>query len=144
MQEFTLPRTGKSNLTFTGELIAQAKSPAHRRYEHNPKGRAHWFEAAVYRTKGGKYILSVAYRWAGKMSREENMDFVWPLGNTQDVYATLAEFDPTECVSGYPIGEFWTQKQESLLESIRQDFDILAELIETKVEQQTQEPERVE
>lgn len=142
--EFTLPRTGQSSLAFTGELIAEAKSPAYRRHQNNPSSRAHWFEASVYRTKSGKFVLSVAYRWAGNLSREENMDFAWAFTDTQAVYDKMSIFEAADCVRGYPVGDYWENKQQSLLESIQEDFDTLSELITTKVEQVTQKPERVE
>jgi len=143
MQDYSLVRTGKSNLEFHGELIAEAKSPAYRRHEKNPTARAHWYEAYVYLTRGGKYILHVLYRFAGPLNREILQDYVFVHDDIDGVIQSMKEFSPTDCVTGYPDGEHWEKKQQILMNDLDGDFDLLEELIHSKL-QRLKEPERID
>lgn len=133
MQEYSLKRTGLSNLEFTGEQIAESKSPAHRRHLNKPESNNHWFEAAIYRTKGGKIVTELAYRWAGKLNRETEQDIVSVFDTVESAMESLGEFDPETCVTGFPPGDHWAKKQADLLASINEDFDILVEQIEDQL-----------
>lgn len=141
MKEYTLPRTGQSDIIFTGELLAEAKSPAYRRSVDQPTTKNHWFECDVYRTKGGKLIVHLKYRWSGKLYRESHYDDVTVV--ERNPAAVLLGVDPSDYVTGYPEGEYWAEKQQNLLTSIREDYDLLVEAITNQLMKHA-EPERVE
>jgi len=145
MQEYTLARTGERPLEFTGTLLVEEKSPAYRRHENrkSEKTRCHWFEVAIYRTKGGKFVLRTAYRFSGPANREEPQDFVQVYTSETEMLDDLNAFDPTRCVGGFPEGEHWEEKQRTLMESIEHDYTLLVEKVETKFKEKSG-PERIE
>jgi len=144
MQEYKLDRTEQNQLAFTGELLAKAESPAYKRHLSNPTTKNHWFEADIYRTKGGKYIAAVRYRCAGKyLARESPQDYAAVCDSEQAAFEWLEQFDAKSCVKGFPDDKFWEEKQKSLMASIEDDFDTLIESINTKLKSRG-EPEVVE
>jgi hypothetical protein len=54
MQEFTIKRTGKPPLRFTGELIGSGLNNGHENYEIVAP-------VSIYRTKGGKFVSVITY-----------------------------------------------------------------------------------
>lgn len=56
---YTLRRTGQAPLRFQGELLAEADGEYESGRDFN-----RWHELTVYRTRGGKYVLRIAYRSA--------------------------------------------------------------------------------
>jgi hypothetical protein len=54
MQEFTIKRTGKPPLRFTGEWIGSGLNNGHENYEIVAP-------VSIYRTKGGKFVSVITY-----------------------------------------------------------------------------------
>jgi hypothetical protein len=127
MQTYTLTRTGLPNATFRGELQAAARSPAHQLTAETPTARNRWYEAAVYRTQGGFYVMHLRYRFSGKLHREREFDAMVTVDRVEDLFASFD--DPLEFVAGYPVGDRWREQQEILEISVREDFDMLKEQI---------------
>lgn len=144
LADYSLPRTGLADIQFSGFKLAFARSPAYRRFEQNPDMKAHWFECAVYKTKGGTFVLAIAYRWSGKkIFRESAQDIVSTHKTESELVVALREFTATECVNGYPEGEHWAKKQEALMNSIEEDFAMLIEIVESQLGKY-REPERID
>ena len=144
LADYSLPRTGLANVQFSGYKLAFARSPAYRRFEQNPDMKAHWFECAVYKTKGGTFVLAIAYRWSGKkIFRESNQDIVSTHKTEDELVEALRAVTATEYVNGYPEGEHWVKKQEALMNSIEEDFAMLVEIVESQLGKYRQ-PEVIE
>lgn len=144
MQPVSLPRTAQPSLEFTGDIICDVKSPSYQRHIRSPKAYCHWFEVTIYKTKIGRYVVAVRYRWSGKLSREVAQDFAWACAGEDDVLSSMEKFDPTTCVTGYPEGNAnWDRKQEMLLNNIETDWDLLVLDVKTKIAS-LQTPEHVE
>jgi len=64
MKQYSIERDGKRNLTFQGDLLGTGGG-----YRNDCGGR--WTEIEIYRTKGGKFILSIVGRtqWQGESQR---------------------------------------------------------------------------
>lgn len=142
-QEFNLPRTGDRTLAFTGKLIFHVKSPSHKRTADNPNTKNHWFESWLYQTKGGSFVLHIGYRWSGKIYRETIQDFVYTMKSQEEIKSKLTDFEPTDCVTGYPEGDHWAEKQSRLMNEIDNDYNAMVELIEDRIAKMN-EPERIE
>ncbi len=125
MPQFTLNRTGKPPLSFEGELIAEGKSPSHRRHLANSEAKAHWFEITVYRTTGGLLVGHIAYRWAGELFREIDQDVTHVESDIPKLMAEMGKFDATACVGGFPHGSEFKSKQEKLMRAVAEDYKLL-------------------
>jgi hypothetical protein len=125
MQKYILARTGDKDLAFEGEQIANQISPAHRRLTDSPKSRTVWFEGWVYLTRGGKFILRLSYRWCGKSTREVSQDYAFVADTEGRVIQLLDEFDPLDCVAGFPEGDHWAKQQALLDQAVKDDFAAL-------------------
>jgi hypothetical protein len=117
MTTFTIPRTGQAPLRFTGELIAETSTRLIAGRERN-----RWFVLKLYRTGGGKFPLSVAFRtrWEG----EHDTDRVVLCGSTADVRIDLSLFQPLGMsIIGYPAGEHYAERQARLEQTLRLDWE---------------------
>jgi hypothetical protein len=120
MSDFTIARTGRPPLAFTGEVVAEADGRWTNGRENN-----RWHELRLYRTGGGRWVAEVAYRtrWQGELDHD-----------VAEVAATPAELagwlrtevDPLEAVRGYPAGDAYAEKQRRLENDLRLRFDRLA------------------
>ena len=145
VQEYTLPRSGRPNAVFEGELLISATSPKHRRHLQKTDARCHWFEMDVYKTTSGKYVVALRYRFSGKLYRETPHDCVFACTDAEEAIKTIRNVDPTQCVNGYPEGnEIWDEKQVQLMASIRDDYASLAESVWTKLESLSAVSERID
>jgi hypothetical protein len=115
MPEIILSRTGDVPLKFEGDCIAEVSTRLARGQERN-----RWFEVALYRTRGAKYVLAIGYRtqWQG----EHDVDSVIPCVNPEEVRQELQLFDPLRDVTGYPLGEAYAEKQARLERTLRLDW----------------------
>ena len=115
-----LTRTGLAPVAFEGEVIAQASSRYVRGQDHN-----RWHEVAVYRTAGGNYVVSVAYRtqWQGED------DYHWALeaGAPASVEMRLREIgaEINQPIQGYPPGAQYQERQARMLHDVQQRFESL-------------------
>jgi hypothetical protein len=68
MQIYTVKRDGDRDLKFTGDIIADVSSHSYQGPNQN-----RWTEITVYRTKGGKYVVSSIGRtcWQGEHDRHD-------------------------------------------------------------------------
>ncbi len=82
MKQYTVERDGQKNLTFTGEIIADASG---RHYAGREQNR--WTELTLYKTQGGKFVLQREYftQWQG----EEGSDHAEVCDTPQVVYDAL-------------------------------------------------------
>lgn len=147
MPEYTLERTGQNPVVFEGTKICEAKSPAFLRHETktNASKRCLWFEAAIYKTeKSGSYVLNIIYRFSGKAFRESNFDHVSVHKTPDDVVKALEEFEAQKCVTGFPPGPHWEDKQVLLMEAVQEDYDFLCEQLEGAFSTSLKGPERIE
>jgi hypothetical protein len=119
MDEITLPRTGKAPLVFTGELVPGADVRGH---SVNGRDANRWFDLAVYRTKSGRYVLSIDYKtcWQGELGHE----FAEVLDDPAALKDELREYELgiPEIVQGYPPGDAYADKQARLLADVRRRF----------------------
>ena len=114
----TLQRTGNSPLTFTGELLASANGERQAGKEQN-----RWHEVAVYRTGGGRYVVSVHYRtrWQGELDHGQ----AEVAETAAEAAAVLRDYDPCGRVQGYPAGDHYAEKQSRLMADLRARYDTL-------------------
>jgi len=141
MTQHTIPRSSQSSLTFEGEQIAAQKSPAHRRAEK--KATCTWFECEVFRTKGGKFVVHVGYRWQGKLTREINSDHARVFDELIEAMEYLDDFDPLECITGFPSGERYEKQQQELESDVSTDWNLLVDMVENEIAEKSK-PEVVE
>ena len=110
MTEYTLQRTGRPALRFTGEQIAASRSPP----ECGPRGTRRWHEVRVYRTRQRSLVLEVEYgtTWddEGPRSHAETV-----ADGERGLVAALQRYDPTEPIVGYPPGAQFAERQQRLL-----------------------------
>lgn len=147
MQTYRLTRTEQRDLEFTAELLVHKRSPAYMRVQDRPdkpNKKAHWFELAIYRTKGGKIVLQILYRFQGKFLREVPFDLVKLYDSIEDALSDADDFDATSCVQGFPPSEHWAEKQATLMQSLQDDYDLLVESVTTEIMKSTQAPEVIE
>lgn len=118
LQSYRLDRTGKPPLAFEGEFIAGAYGEEMLdEKRRNPR----WHDLELYRTRSGRYVLSV--RYASTWKEEVGFDEVVVVDSPEDVKGELARWDPLAPVAGYPPGEQFAAKQERLLADVRARFD---------------------
>lgn len=119
MKQYTIKRDGQRNLTFQGELIAEA----HGRWQ-NGREQNRWTDLTLYKTAGGKYVLQNEYntQWQG----EANSDDAWVLATAQEVYDKLTE-DAIEHDSEQPLGRL---DKELLEDAAKADPAFAALLVE--------------
>lgn len=121
MEEFQLPRTGDSPVSFRGTLLASATGQA--------AGAIRWYELAVYRTDSGAFVLSIAYRSTFKAHRagpEPEHKLVYVCDTPQAVVAQLKAYRTEIADRIQPIPEGVSgreKKMRQLLTSITADFD---------------------
>ena len=68
MEKFTVVRTGKRDLSFTGQLLAEVSS----RWVAG-QGQSRWTELKLYKTDKGQYVLNTEHisQWQGEDYRSE-------------------------------------------------------------------------
>lgn len=126
IQLYSLNRTGKAPLVFRGELVAKVSGERVGSVTHN-----RWHELAIYRTVAGSSIVQINYRttWQNEMSLDsaewlslepDQKDNPWP-----NIGRLLSHYQPTADVAGYPPTEHYREKQQRLLQEIRQRYDVL-------------------
>lgn len=117
MNEYRVKRTGDSDLVFRGEVVASA---------HNDRDDVlRWNHVTIYRTEGGRYVVSIAYRsdWATKNNgKEPDDDFADVCGTAREVRNALAVYDPAARLVGYPHGEQFAARQERLRNDLRANW----------------------
>ncbi len=110
-ETFTVKRTGKPPLRFTGELAAEADS-----HEHDGPLQNRWHELRLYRTAGRQLVWAVAYRtrWQGEHDHHSA-----DVTSEQGVVSELTvEFNPLAGYAGYPAGAHYEEKDRRQREAI--------------------------
>ena len=123
METYTIRRTGKRPLEFVGETLFESSSK-------NNSDDVRWYEAALYRSKGGRYVLSGALitTWKNEASAWE----AWVEDSESKAAERIEEYDPMMFVPGFPPKEAFAHKQALLKEKLRQQWLMLvAEFFET-------------
>ena len=119
MEEIRLPRSGLAPLVFTGGLIEGADVRGQRQ---GGRDQNRWFELAVYRTKGGKYVLSIDYKtcWQGELDHE----YAEVLDDPASLTAALRDYEVgiPDLVQGFPPGAAYADKQARLLQDLTRRF----------------------
>lgn len=115
MTSYTLARTGDAPLTFEGEHLAGISIE-----RISGRNRNRWHEIDLYRTRAGRYVLTIAYRtlWQGEHDTRRAIPCDTPGGVREELRA----FDPLADVGGYPPGDAYRDKQERLERTIRLDW----------------------
>lgn len=72
-QTFTVRRDGGPDLRFEGELIAEAQTSPDSAHPDYSGGAGRWHRVSLYRTAGGKHVVSRAYytQWTGESNSYE-------------------------------------------------------------------------
>lgn len=111
MRTHTLHRTGDAPLRFEGECVAAQDC----REFQGREQEARWFEAALYRTAGGQYVLQVVYRttWDGEA---EHRDAQVVGTDLEDIRGPLDDMNPVQHVQGFPPHPKYAEKQRHLLD----------------------------
>jgi hypothetical protein len=117
MERFKLERTGDLPLSFEGERVAQSKGKW-----HSGKDQNRWHDLAIYRTKGGRYLLQITYQtqWQGESDHSQIIDC------GDDVTSAVVELkahDPASHVEGYPPGEQYSDRQRMLVEGLTRRYN---------------------
>ena len=123
---FRLIRTDSDPVEFNGRLLCSLKSPRARRLE-SKDSYVRWFEADIHETRFGTIIAAVRYRFRGPMTEEREYDGVFTADSPIAIVSQIATFDPTECVYGFPDGDYWNDRQKRLDLDIRRDWAALVE-----------------
>lgn len=115
MDTITLPRTGDAPLKFAGQLVAESGDNRFAGREQN-----RWHELALYRDNG-RFVLRVAFRtnWQG----EPSYDWAWVCATPAEVRERLREHDPVPERVGFPPGEQYAARQQSLEQGLRAQYD---------------------
>lgn len=99
-----LTRTGRASLRFGGELLAESEGQHHR-----GRDQTRWHDIAIYQAEDGTIALAIAYetRYQGEGGYATASVHETPAS----VAATLAGYDPTARVAGFPPGGHYAEKQ---------------------------------
>ncbi len=125
MTTFTLPRTGDRPLQFDGEQIAEADS-------RQPQGPCNnrWYELALYRTDGGKYVIAIGYRtqWQGELPRDEVHIEATAAGAVEVLRSTIPELP----MHSMPLGDRYDEKRAHIEANVRACYEhAISELLES-------------
>ena len=125
LTEFKLPRTGNVPVRFTGELIAEATSRKDGKpnADGTPRPSKQWYEASIYRTQGGGFVVAATYRtdWA----HETEYRWADPVESTAAAVKWLQGLDVICVVAGYPDVPRFKPQQDRLLDSLQDQWDWL-------------------
>jgi hypothetical protein len=113
---YTLPRSGRAPLRFQGELLAESEG-----YRYTGREQTRWHNIAIYRTAGGKYVVSIQYRT--RYQGETDHDAAEVIAQPSGVEATLREYDPIAIVRGFPANDHYADRQARLQTDIRQRYE---------------------
>jgi hypothetical protein len=114
MQFYILERTGMPPIRVYGEELARAADEG----TGGINKRQH--ALSLIRSEGGRLLLQVVYRsdWRNDLSHDDVLE--------ADTVAGLADlledYDPAECVKGFPPNPDYAEKQAVLLAEVRQRF----------------------
>lgn len=111
-------RSGTMPLRFNGALLAESKG--RRKGTGTNRTRQRWYDLAVYRTEGGKFVAHVAFRSDfGEPGRDEGAI----LDDAPAVVKMFADCDPLASVQGYPPEQRYAAKQERMLSELAARFE---------------------
>jgi hypothetical protein len=116
MTEFTLIRTGKTPLAFSGKLMGEADSS-----ERQGPLQNRWHEVRVYQTAGGRWVGEVVFRtrWQGEHDR-----YTAEVANTPaELIQLLTAYDPTSEWEGYPDRPEYAERQARTQAAIRAGYE---------------------
>jgi hypothetical protein len=127
MEEMTLERTGQRPLAFEGEEITSASSRIVAGKECH-----RWHQVNVYKTKGGKVVVAVAYRtcWKGELEYQDAVVL-----DGVDEAATFMEnyIPPNTGTVGYPPVPQFAERQARLLADLDRAWKELVGEVTTKI-----------
>lgn len=122
MPNYTFPRTGRTALSCSGEIVARATSQAPGEQRRNQSYLSQrWHELTLVRTERG-YVLAIAYRHAPDWSREVEHDHAEFCEDESAVPPALEAYDPIEHVHGYPPGAQFAERQQRLLSDLQRGY----------------------
>lgn len=106
-----LNQSGKPQLTFDGDLLAETESGNH--------DATRWFQLRLFRSKDN-LILGIACltRWQG----EKNRYSVLHAPELAGLLSKLEEFDPLQQVGYWPPGEHYAEKERNTRLALQSDF----------------------
>jgi hypothetical protein len=112
-------RTGQPPLKFEGMQLATASS----KKDGSRHEAKQWYEASVYRTKGGGFVATAVYRTVWAHERE----YRWATAHASAAEAItwLQGLDVLSVVAGYPEGEQFARKQERLMDALLDQWEWL-------------------
>ncbi len=140
--QYAIHRTGQATLLVEGEILATATSPQFKRHLLKPGDRNRWFEAAIYSTTTGHYVVQLGYRFSGSLFRERPRDVALIRDTVELAVLSLAAYECTLMVAGYPNLPEYEQKQRDLERRVKEDFESLVVDIENQIAALA-EPERL-
>ena len=117
MPDYTITRTGKPPLAFSGEILAAETTRQERGYLFQ-----RWHDLTLYQTAGGKLVLHVEYHCERKRNGEAGHSQAGPVGDASALPAALERYDPLEHVGGYPAGAQFVERQKKLLAAVQSAY----------------------
>lgn len=96
MAKHSVTRSGSAPLTFEGDLISQASGRA-----YTDKRITRWHEIDLYRTRTGRYIVSIRFRCETR--HDDPYDEAEVFDTAEQVVEFLEEYNPIERVRGWTL-----------------------------------------
>lgn len=115
MRDYILERTGLPPVRFRGEELA---------WELDEKGTGgvnkRWHILRLYRSEKGRILLQIQYQtdWRNDLPHDDVLEAETVAGLAH----LLEDYDPAECVKGFPPNPDYAEKQAALLAEVRQRF----------------------
>jgi ssRNA-specific RNase YbeY (16S rRNA maturation enzyme) len=109
VKTYRLKRTGDASLEFKGEMLGTKTS-------RNKQGDTRWYEATIYRTKGGCLVMQVVFH----TTADAELDHYFAKVTSPDRIANdFRGYDTMTNVLGFPPGEQFAQEQRRLETELR-------------------------
>lgn len=112
MQSYTLARTGKEPIRFTGTMLAAVDNKTDRK----GKERSRYTTITIYHTDKGRYVVHIEY--TSNWKTEAGHSQADAVDDPKLIPAILTDFDVLDYVEGYPVGERFQERQRRLLKAI--------------------------
>lgn len=116
MREHKLERTGACPVVFEGSVVARSTGRRLGGKDHN-----RYHDITIYKTVGGRHVVHIEYitQWEGEL----NFSDVEVVDEPVEVTAFLQEYDPCSYVQGFPNRPQYAERQENLLNWLRNKFE---------------------
>jgi hypothetical protein len=123
MEKHTLPRSGLSGVTFTGELIGEATDPLPE-WRKAIKDVRRWHELRLFKTGSGKYVVAIGFR--SGLEQESAQETVRTCETAEEVERFLIGddgYDPLQFLEGFPETPKFEKPQQRLEDRVTKDFE---------------------